>query len=316
MPVQNQDFTVLKNGLAVASDSEIKLFTSTGRMTLTSGSEFTNPRMSSSDEYVLIYDQGRQSYAIYNSFICLRSEKLDFPISYADMAENGSFLIVTSSKSYASLVRIYDSALEPISEYSKNDRVISASLSSDGRYAAVLSVSAVDGDALSTFSVIDAHWSSVKYTVSFKGSMPYACDFLSDDRIAVILDDKAVVFDRNGSQRSEYAYPQSLERFDIRDGRFALLFKDAGDARNNTVAVFNKDGTPILTDVISGTVRDMKLSNSTVFLLESKEIVRISTSLGTVSRVGAGSDKAELLVFPDGRVALCTQTAARYISFD
>ena len=316
MPVQNQDFTVLKNGLAVASDSEIKLFTSTGRMTLTSGSEFTNPRMSSSDEYVLIYDQGRQSYAIYNSFICLRSEKLDFPISYADMAENGSFLIVTSSKSYASLVRIYDSALEPVSEYSKNDRVISASLSSDGRYAAVLSVSAVDGDALSTFSVIDAHWSSVKYTVSFKGSMPYACDFLSDDRIAVILDDKAVVFDRNGSQRSEYAYPQSLERFDIRDGRFALLFKDAGDARNNTVAVFNKDGTPILTDVISGTVRDMKLSNSTVFLLESKEIVRISTSLGTVSRVGAGSDKAELLVFPDGRVALCTQTAARYISFD
>ena len=316
MPVQNQDFTVFKNGLAVAGDSEIKLFTSTGRMTLTQGSEFTNPRMSASSEYLLVYDQGRRGYSVYNSFICVRTEKLDFPISYADMSQSGSFLLVTSSKSYASVVKIYDSSLMPVSEYSKNDRVITASLSSDGRYAAVLSLSAEDGEALSTLSVIDAISCAVKYSVSFKGAMPYYCDFLTDDRIAVILDDRALVFDRGGAQMSEYSYPAELVRFDVSGNRFALLLSDGSDARKNTVAVFNKDGTPVFTGAIEGTVRDMKLSDSAIYFLKSREVVRISTALGSVSRAETASDKASMIVFDDERIAVCTQTAARYISFD
>ena len=316
MPVQNQDFEVFKNGLAVAGDSEIKLFTSTGRMTLTQGSEFTNPRMSASSEYLLVYDQGRRGYSVYNSFICVRTEKLDFPISYADMAENGSFLLVTSSKTYASVVKIFDSSIKEISEYSKNDKVISASLSSDGRYAAVLSLSAEGGEALTTLSVVDAHSSTVKYSVSFRGSMPYSCDFLTDDRIAVILDDKALVFDRGGNQRSEYAYPTDLVRFDISKNRFALLLSEGANAGKNTVVVFNKDGTPIFTDGVDGTVRDMRLSDSAVYFLKSREVVRISTSLRTVSSAETASGKARLIVFDDERIAVCTQTAARYISFD
>ncbi len=316
MPVQNQDFAVFKNGLAVAGDSEIKMFTATGRMTMTEGSEFTNPKISASNEYILVYDQGRRGYAVYNSFISVKRENLDFPVSYADMAENGSFLLVTSSKSYASLVKIYNSSLELVSEYSKNDRVISASLSSDGRYAAVLSLSAKNGEALSTLSVIDTRSSDIKYSVSFNGYMPYTCEFLSDDRIAVILDTKAVVFDRGGAQRSEFTYPGRLSRFDIYGGRFALLFSDGSGSQKNTVSVFNKDGTPVFNGAIDGTVRDMKLSSSAVCFLKSGEIVRVSTSLGTQSRADTVSDKASLLVFSDGRIALCTQTTARYISFD
>lgn len=316
MPVQNQDFEVFKNGLAVAGDSEIKLFTSTGRMTLTQGSEFTNPRMSASSEYLLIYDQGRRGYSVYNSFICVRTEKLDFPISYADMAENGSFLLVTSSKTYASVVKIFDSSLQEISEYSKNDKVISASLSSDGRYAAVLSLSADGGEAFTTLSVVDAYSSAVKYSVSFRGSMPYSCDFLTDDRIAVILDDKALVFDRAGNQKAEYSYPAEVVRFDVRGNRFALLLAEEAYGGKNTVVVFNKDGTPIFTETVDGTVRDMKLSGSAVYFLMSRETVRINTALRTVSRAETASDKATLIVFDDERIAVCTQTAARYISFD
>ena len=316
MPVQNQDFAVFKNGLAVAGDSEIKMFTSTGRMTMTEGSQFTNPRLCASNEYVLVYDQGRRGYAVYNSFIGVRRENLDFPISYADMAENGSYLLVTSSKKYASVVKIYDSTLNLIGEYSKNDRVISASLSSDGRFAAVLSLSSRDGEAVSSLNVIDTRSCSVKYSVSFDGYMPYTCQFLTDDRIAVILDGKAVVFDRGGAQKSEFVYKDSLARYDIRGGRFALLFSDGAATNRNSVAVFNKDGTPIFSGTTDGIVRDMKISDTAVYFLKSKEVVRISTSTGSVARADTISEKARIMVFSDGRVAFCTQTTARYISFD
>ena len=316
MPVQNQEHTVFKNGLAVAGDSEIKLFTSTGRVTLTEGSEFTNPRMCSSDEYLLIYDQGRQGYALYNSFIALRREKTDYPISLADMAENGGYLIVTSSSTYTSVVRIFNSAFEPICEYQKNDRVISAALSSDGRYAAVLSLSAQGGEALSTLSVIDSKTENVKYSASFEGSMPYVCDFLNDDRVVVILGDKVTVFDKNGNQRSEYAYPGELSRFDIRGDRLALLFKGEESGANGTAVIFDVNGTPVITTTVDFSVRDMRLGDGAVYFLSSNEVVRMSTSIGGVSRADADGDKAGLLVFSDGRVVLCTQSVAKYISFD
>ncbi len=47
-PLNNQYFASFKNGLAVASDSELKFFTATGRVTLTEGLKYTNPKIVSS----------------------------------------------------------------------------------------------------------------------------------------------------------------------------------------------------------------------------------------------------------------------------
>ena len=56
---------VMLNGLAVAGDGEIKLFTSTGRATMVHGSGYTNPKICASDTTVLVYDQGRRSFTVF-----------------------------------------------------------------------------------------------------------------------------------------------------------------------------------------------------------------------------------------------------------
>lgn len=315
-PVQNQVFTSFKGGLAVASDSEIKAFTSTGRVTMSIGSEFTNPHLSGSDGYLLIYDQGSNTYSIYNSFICVRTEKLDFPISYADMADNGSFLVVTRSSMYDSVVRIYDSSFTLTGEYSKNDRVISASLSSDGRYAAVLSMTAEHGESVVSLNVVDCKRNEVVSTSSFDGSMPYRCDFLSDDRIAVVLDDRTCVIDRGGKLRGEYLYPSSLERIDVSGERVALLFSESETVNKKTLALLDREGKLIFGDTVTGNVRDVKIGDGAIYLLQSGKVIRINTQIGTESICQTVDARGSLVVFPDGKVAVCTQTAASYISFD
>jgi hypothetical protein len=92
----------------------------------------------------------------------------------------------------------------------------------------------------------------------------------------------------------------------------------SNDAKPTTIefAVFNKDGTPVFNGTTDGIVRDMKISDTAVYFLKSKEVVRISTSTGSVARADTISEKARIMVFSDGRVAFCTQTTARYISFD
>ena len=315
-PVRNQSFSVFKNGLCVASDSEIKMFTLTGRMTFTSGSEFTNPRTSVSDEHILIYDQGRQSFALYNSFICVYSEKLDYPIAYADMAKDGSFLVVTSSSSYASVLRFYNSKFELVCEYSKNDRVIGASLSSNGRYAAVLSVKAEGGSPVSVLNVIDTKNSRVISTTEYRDSMPYSCEYLTDDRILVLLDGRCAVVDASGGEVQEYVYPASLQSYDIFNGKFALLFDGDGDTAKSTVTVFDSNGRPSFTTSVEGAVIDMRIGDGYVYFLRSGNVTRISDALGSKSETQTDRGNSRLVVFSDGKVAVCSQTMAKYISFD
>ena len=315
-PVQNQVFGNFKNGLIVAGDSEIKLFTSTGRVTLTAGSDFTNPRIETSKEYALIYDQGRNHFSVYNSFVSLYSEQTDYPIACADMSESGAFLIVTKSKIYNSVVKIYGNDFTLLSEYSKNDLVISASLSSDGRYAAVLSLDASNGSSAVTLNILDCKRETVVATSKYEGYMPYRCDFLSSDRVVMFFDDCFIVANRKGETVNKYDYPASAERIDIMGDTFAIIFSQNGKNGKKTLEVFGGEGNKSYTDYLDGSVKDMRLADGSVYVLESREIIRINTSLGTRTVRAADADGLKVVVFPDGRAAVCSQTNAKYISFN
>ncbi len=315
-PVQNQVFEVYKNGLVAASDSEIKMFTATGRVTLTAGSEMVNPRVSTSSGYILIYDQGRKSFSVYNSFVKLYSEHTEYPVAFADMSDNGEFLVVASSAKYASVVKIYNGEFKLQSELSKNERVIWASISSNGRYAAVMTLGASAGEAKVKVSVLDCKKGEVISETDVSGSMPYRCDFLSNDRIAILLDDKALVISREGRAVGEYVYPASAQRIDVYKDRFAILFSEGAISGQKQLSVFDSGCSNIFTASVEGSIRDLELSGSYVYLLNSKEAIRISTTLGTRSVKDVYADTVALVAFDDGRVAACSAASGVYISFD
>ena len=168
-PISNQFFVTYKNGIAVASDSEIKFFTATGRVTLTEGSKYVNPIISCSDERALIYDGGRGEFAIYNSFTELYSEKLEHPISLACMSRDGSFAVVTRSNKYSSVVRMYDSDFSLVREYFKNDYVISIAFSENGTNLAVASLDASSGESVTTINIIKVGTGKVSSAVTLSG---------------------------------------------------------------------------------------------------------------------------------------------------
>ncbi len=315
-PVQNQVFHDFKNGLLVASDSEIKMFTSTGRVTMTEGSDFTNPRISTSKGYALIYDQGRKLFSVYNSFVKLYSENTDYAISNADMADNGCFLVVTSSKNYNSVIHVYDESFNKISEYSKNSYVISASLSSNGRYAAILSLSALEGNGITTLNVIDCKKNTVISETSFEGYMPYICEFLTDDNIAVFLDDKVCSINKKGKLISEYHYPSNAEKIEVAGDEFAILFSETAIGESKTLEIFDNKCNKTFSRKIDGNVKDIALKDNFIYVLKSRELLRISTSIGTESTYPSFTDNSKIVILGNNKIVLCSQNAATYISFD
>lgn len=314
--VGNQTFGSFKNGLAVAGDSEIKLFTSTGRVTMTTGSEYTNPQICVSDSYILIYDQGSNSFAIYNSFICVYSETLDYPISSASMSDNGSFLIVTKSAEYRSAVRIYNNKFKLETEYLKNDLVISAELSSNGKYAAIASLDAEGGESKVTISVLETKKGNLKSSAVVTDVLPYNIVFLSSDRIALICSESLAVYDLNGNRKNVFVYPDKLSRMTYVNGGIALLFDESEASASELLVIFDDNGDLKLTIKIDGNVSDAKMNKDHIYLLCDDKIIKVDSTFGHTSTVAFLEEDARLTLLSGGELLACTPSLAYYVSFD
>lgn len=315
-PMARQSVTEFKNGLAVASDSELKLFTSTGRVTMTRGSEYSNPKLSSSPSSLLIYDQGNKNFAVYNSFTELYREKLDYPISSADMADTGAYAIVTRSQKYTSVIRVYTNKNVLDMEYSKNDHVIDAALSEDGKHLAVLSMSVSGGESLVCVTVVDVRRGEVRSELTMRDVMPYSCDFVSDNRIVVLCSDHAAAYGLDLSMKGRYDYPSSPVRITMSDEGAVMAFKSEGIASNNMIAVFDKSGFVSFTANVTGDVYDIRIKNTYVYVLTGDAVYRFDMRFGSRAVASFKNDNAKLAVFEGGKVAVCTDASAYYITFD
>ncbi len=313
-PFENQDFTAFKNGLAVAGDSEIKLFTSTGRATMVKGSDYTNPKICSSDSTVLVYDQGRRSFSVYNSFVVLYSETLDYPISSAHMSPDGSFCIVTRSDEYGSVIRVYDNKFRLESEILRNDYVISAEI--NGNSIAVASLNAVEGEGVTTLTVVSRGREKARSSVELRGAIPYAVSFIANNRVAVICSDSSYVYDLDGNIQYKYSFPSRLINMSVNDGGFALLFSDRDVNSGYILQIFGENGNLVNSFVLSGQVSDIEYCGNFAFVMFDSEVKRIDTLFGTTSSVKFSEEDARLISFSDGTLMACTDTVAYYISFN
>lgn len=314
--LSKQDFSDFKNGLAVVSDSEIKFFTSTGRVTMTAGSSYTNPKITCSSDTALIYDSGRNSFAVYNSFIQLYSEDLDYPIISANMSDSGRFAIVTKSKKYNSVVKIYDTDYSVISEYSKNDYIISVSLSSNGKYCAVTSLDARHGESVVSMNIFKVGTKELYGYVEIIGAMPYSCSFLSNDRVALFCTDRSFVFDLRGNEKKGFIYPSSLLHLSIDGDKYAMVFKGEDISGGNSLYVFDRNGNTTFFDVLKGTVSDIAYKDGFLYLLRDGEAVRKTLSFPSSEiSIGFMEEEAKLLVFDNGEVMVCTPAVAYFLKF-
>ena len=313
-PVNNQYFTSFKNGLAVASDSELKFFTATGRVTLTEGLRFTDPKIVCSKSKALVYDSGRTSFSIYNSFVSLYSETLEYPISYAAISDNGSFVVVTKSKKYSSVVRMYDSDFNLIREYFKNDYVISAELSDNGKYLAIMSLDANGGESMINLNILKMSNGEIISSVSITGDMPYRCMYVTDNKLALICRERTLIYDIDGKQRGECIYPADVSDYCISDGYVALAFSADSLDKSSTVVIYDENGKSKLVRSIDGKIIDIVINDHYLYVLLDREIMRIDTVYGTVSKTNSFEGATKLLTLADGAVA-CTEAAAYYLTF-
>ena len=314
-PINNQYFTSFKNGLAVASDGELKFFTATGRVTLTEGLKFTDPKIASSNSKALVYDSGRTSFSVYNSFICLYSETLEYPISYASISDSGNFVVVTKSKKYSSVVRMYDEDFGLIREYFKNDYVISAELSKNGKYLAITSLDASSGEGVVNLNILNMNNGKILSSVSISGDIPYRAMFTLENEIVLICKDKTMIYDVNGKLKGECVYPSGVSDYFVSDKFIALAFSGDSLDKSNTVTIYDNNGKSTFMRNIDGKIIDIAINEDYMYVLLDREILRIDIRSGIISRTNSFEGASKILILAND-IVVCTEASAYYLTFE
>ena len=102
----SQDFALYRQGLAVAGNTSVTVFTSTGRQTVSRNVQYQNPVAVGTGKYLLVYELEGNQYSLYNSYTQIHTGKSSAPIRCATMSPCGMYAVVTESEQYSSVVEL------------------------------------------------------------------------------------------------------------------------------------------------------------------------------------------------------------------
>lgn len=243
-------FSPYKTGMAVAGTDVLTIYDSAGIVLTEDTLNYTTPCLSVSGKYVLTYDLGGKSYAIYNTLTRVVKRDTDFKILCADMSDSGAYVLVTRSNETKYVVQLYNEALNHTMSIYKDHYVMDASIREDGERVVIVSAVPSETDFSCEVSLCAAGEAEPLLTTTYTGLMPLQAEFHPDGSFTVLCDSAVLFFDENGSQLGRYSLSgMTLVSADMADGYVALVGAENALGSENRVVVLDTNGNILLSQM-------------------------------------------------------------------
>ena len=316
---RNQAFALYRGGLAVGGDSGLQLFTATGRETLNTSPDYTEPVLLGSDRYLLMYDIGEKRYSVYNSFVCVHHEECDYPVFTGTMSDSGYYAIVTESYSHAGVVCLYNDRFELINRYNRTDMVVCTTINDAGNRLAFATAGMKNGAYLTTLVIAVPGQAETSAELEFEGVFPYTVEFIDQHRLLLVGDTVSYIISvDDGAEISRIKYT----------GAEQLAFSDA----NKLFVAYALSVNPvtdtyrlILTDVDGHLVMDQTFDaglyslityEKYLFMMTDAGVARIDSTDMSYDFVNCDTDGKTLLITDANEILVCGGQSAVYYEFD
>ena len=191
-------FSLFGKGLAICGNTGVTVFSATGRRTCRNVAEMPDPALKASSKYAVAFGSGGCEYYVYNAFSRVYSGRTERPVYAFSVADNGSYLYITSGEIYESEIVLCDSDFGIRAVYGKNDPAVCAVIDPDGSRFAVITLGlSGTGKYSATLSVYPFASETESFTVALEDVLPLDCVF-SEEGITVLCDNCVQRFDGAG----------------------------------------------------------------------------------------------------------------------
>ena len=312
----SQSFALYRQGLAVAGNTSVTIFTASGRQTVSQNVQYQNPVAVGTGKYLLVYELDGTSYSLYNSYTQIHSGKTEAPIRCATMSDCGMYAIVTESEEYASVVRLYSRSFEPINQYRYNGYVTDVAINAKGTYLSVLMSRMENGALVTNLNVYEPKKDTMYAQCEIGNGLGIRCGFTDSDIVTVLSGDGVYSVSVGGKLISEYHFEgKNIKAFDLSDDGCAVVLKGNRSADKQQVVVFDKNGKIKHHSIVDQTVRSIVEKNGNVYLMCADGLLRIQGADGHETFVRCVTEGRVLLVTNEERVLLCSPQKATYENF-
>ncbi len=313
-----QTFALYRGGMAAVSPSKISVFSATGRRTLNDTSSFSSPFIESSGQYFLIYDTSGTTFSVYNSFSRVYTETLEYPVTNACFAEDGSFVVVTRSSDRRSVIYTYGKNMKKTGVILADYYVFDIVANRERDCLAFLAYEAGDGTGRTVLSVREFNTAGKedpleeKKRVELDGEFPLACGFLENDRFGILTDSRIRILDDQMETlevSDDYSHG-NMTGFHFSSEGIAVSLTSA--SRNRVIA-FDKSGNLLYNDAVSYQVSDIAIYGNNIFMQTEQGITRMTASDGVEESLPSGHGK--MLIYNEKTALVCGESKAEYLIF-
>ena len=313
---EEQDFVLYRGGLAVAGNTSVTVFSATGRQLLSMAVQYRHPTAVGAGKYLLVYEMGGKQYSLYNSTAKLFEGSTEYPISGAAVSDSGMYALITSAERSTSSVSLYNNRFQLINRYNKSGYVTDVAIDAQGKHVALLTAKTRDGAVVTSLTLAVPGEGEERANVELGASTGLSCEFTDSGLVSVLLRDRVVFADRDGSIKSQYAFDgkQPARASLGRDGAALVLKKNLVSAKN-IVIVFDKNGKIVYNEAVSKEIEQIDRAGNAVYAMTEEGILRIDLGNGEKELYACQTADRTLLALGEEEALCCSPQKAVFLSF-
>lgn len=298
--VENNNFKIMNNDIAMLSDISFTSFNKSGRMIANRQHSFASPKLKVKGNRAIIYNVGGKGIQIESTSSTVFKDTLPNNIIAADISKNGNYVVVSESNGYLNEMTLYSGKNEEKYKYYFSEYYITdVAISKKGDYAAATGITSENGNMKSVVYIFDFKSETPKFIFDYGDNTLFSVSFLTDGSVAAVGDKGFAVFNCFKDNRKEFSY----------DGRMLRCFKVAyndgvvmslsptEDGRNCNVISFDTNGNQRLNIDTEFKVKDVSLKDKNVVVLESDKIHKYNLKGDKKGEFIVGDDSKQVEIF-------------------
>ncbi len=314
-PDTTLSFSGFRRNLAIATSGGLRIYEGDGSLIFEGKDKFSNPHIENSNRYLLLYDFGGNSFALYNSFARIYTEKTDYEITGADISDSGMFALVTKTKEYNSAVMLYNKNCKLKNRYLSEDRVIDVSISGDGSRICILTFDAENASFVTKIKISKPGEDQPITTLSLYDAFPLSCEYTSDGNLTVFCDKALYFYDADGNLLGSYAPSGEIEAAKLTNEGTVIALPKNAVTTSSTVILLDTKGNVAYSGDFEGKITLLDYKDGKVFTLAGNILTATDIkSLSRKSRKASASGKS-MIVYSGQDVMICSGSYAEYFDF-
>lgn len=275
-----EDVRLLDSDVLVLSDTGAMVINRNGTEALSVQHGCTDPATVSCGGRFMVFDRNGTRWELYGNQGLIREGTAEYPIIDAAVSSNGSFVLVTSSKSYHNEVHYCDrDGEEKYVWYSADNYIYKAGIKENGKEFALLGMNSEGGTPSSVAFIFEPSSKKEPVKVPLGGNIFYYVSYKGSN-ITLIGQTQTLTLDDDGDTKNIFDYGgMALEGYANTSDRTYLVLNKYGVGREYKLAAVNASGKGVADAELEADVRCITAGRSGVTVLGSHEVYLYSSGL-------------------------------------